>query len=269
MTAIKIPDEGYIYDVILLMCGLPDMTIDCIDHIRTAMADESYRIIFVDNASEASEAAKVTRFMTKNRIPCVTFHNSANLGFVKGVNLGLARSTAPYVVLQNNDAFVFPQTYARMRRTCAKTGCGAIGTISTTGWQDIKSLKRVWSDLRGINAQLEPAQIAEQCRMRLDQMVHIVDGTNAMLAFFCTMFRREVIREIGYLSERYEIGLGDDDDYCVRLRRAGYKLALALDVFVQHDRRTTWKTLYRQEEIAEAQKHAIGLLKKTHPDMIR
>ena len=52
--------------------------------------------------------------------------------------------------------------------------------------------------------------------------------------FIFVYIKREVIEEIGYMDERFS-GYGcDDADYCYRTRRAGFKIAYANEIAVQH-----------------------------------
>jgi GT2 family glycosyltransferase len=55
-----------------------------------------------------------------------------------------------------------------------------------------------------------------------------------MVCFVCVYIPRRTIDLVGELDERFT-GYGyDDDDYCVRVRRAGLKLAIADDCNVDH-----------------------------------
>ena len=58
-----------------------------------------------------------------------------------------------------------------------------------------------------------------------------ITGTSAMtsswgdyLPFFCTAIRTSLFNEIGYLDEAFSPGYGEDLDFCVRTRMAGYEV---------------------------------------------
>jgi len=84
---------------------------------------------------------------------------------------------------------------------------------------------------------------------------------------FCLCIDRRVIDEIGGIDERYGIGNFEDDDFCVRVRAAGYAIYVCDDVFIHHfgsvsfqtnnvDYRATmhdnWRLFARKWELPEA-----------------
>jgi GT2 family glycosyltransferase len=54
-------------------------------------------------------------------------------------------------------------------------------------------------------------------------------------AFFCVMMPRHVFEKVGELDEQFVPGFFEDDDYCLRVQKAGFLIACAEDVFVHHE----------------------------------
>ena len=54
------------------------------------------------------------------------------------------------------------------------------------------------------------------------------------LVGFCFLFRRELYERLGGLDEAFSPGNYEDDDYSLRIRRAGYELLLCQDTFIHH-----------------------------------
>jgi GT2 family glycosyltransferase len=86
-----------------------------------------------------------------------------------------------------------------------------------------------------------------------------------MLAFFCVAFKRRNINAVGLLDESF-VGGGDDDDYCRRLRKAGFVLGLSLDTYVLHHSGSTAKTVFEIAQRGEMRKKNLARLKEKHPD---
>jgi len=54
------------------------------------------------------------------------------------------------------------------------------------------------------------------------------------LTLFCAALRRDTYYGVGRLDERFEVGMFEDDDYCLRVAAAGLRCRLADDVLVHH-----------------------------------
>jgi putative transposase len=67
-----------------------------------------------------------------------------------------------------------------------------------------------------------------------------------MLALYCLGMRKEVVDEIGNLDESFGLGMFEDDDYSLRVRKAGYKVLCAQDVFIHHWAKQSFSKLEKE-----------------------
>jgi tetratricopeptide (TPR) repeat protein len=181
--------------------------------------DRSYELILVDNGSTDGvgpffdSVAKAT-----------VIHTGENLGFAGGVNRGLAVSEG-HVVLLNSDTLLSPGWLGRLEAALlCSDDIGMAGPVSNnaSGVQQPDGLTLV----REENAE---AVAQERAVSHQGQVAYV-----NRLVGFCMMIREEAREEVGLLDERFGIGNFEDDDYCTRVRQAGFKLVVAEDCFVFH-----------------------------------
>ena len=233
-----------------------DYTIRCFDSIRKNTSD--YRIVWIDNGSEPEAREKVRIFLEENDIPHEKILNDENLGFVKATNQGMERAMemgAEYIVFENNDTEVYEGWLERMIEVAeSDPKIGLVGPVTSPcdSWQSIRNIKdkiSEFSDLPGYDNNPE-----EYAKIIKEKYKGKKKEVSPMVAFFSTLVKAEVAKDIGFLSEEYGIGFNDDDDYCTRARNAGWKIAVAMDVFVFHNHRTTFKLRFDDEKIEEMKK---------------
>lgn len=220
-----------IVDILILQYNNADYTVKCLESIKKYT--KNYRVIILDNGSEISEYEKIKP--TLDTMPHILMRTDDNIGFIKGQNMCIARSTAPYVVIQNNDTEVEEGWLDKMLEVFIEyPDAGLVGptTVIAESWQNREHIEQQWGEIPRVR------QIG------------------SMLAFFCTVIKREVIQKVGYLSEEYGMGYGDDDDYCERAKLAGFNLYLRGDVTVPHYHRTTFKKYVKGFEEEKAKNQA-------------
>ncbi|MBL7645977.1 MAG: glycosyltransferase [Candidatus Hydrogenedentes bacterium] len=187
-----------------------------------------YRLILVDNGS--TEAVYEFFCAVPGAVP---IRSETNLGFAAGVNLGL-RVAEGHVLLLNNDTLV-PRGW--LTGLCAALesapDIGVVGPMSNyvSGSQLIPELR--FESLDDINAYAEERRAQHGGRLR----------DVARLVGFCMLIRDRVVAEVGLMDEAFGLGNFEDDDYCVRVLRAGYRLCVDEASFVFHYGNRTFHAL--------------------------
>lgn len=200
---------------------------ECVESIR-ANTGIPYRLILVDNGSTDG----VGEYF--DSIPNATVvHTGENLGFPAGVNRGLAHAEG-HVLLLNSDT-VAPRGWLERLTAPLESHAriGAVGPMTNhvSGPQLIPDL-----DLNSMDAITEFADARwESHRGQLAEIDRLVG--------FCMLIREEAFRAVGLLDESFGVGNFEDDDYCIRLRRAGYRVCVALDCFVFHYGSRTFRAM--------------------------
>ncbi len=243
-------------EIIVPTFGQEQYTLRCFDSLLACTS--SYRLVWVDNGSSAASRTIVDAAFAKHPRRLSIWPNQ-NLGFVGGTNLGLRAilgdlaSDAEYVVLLNNDTEMTPEWLERLIGALERDpSIAAAGPMTSplSPWQSWSNVLSVWG--KDAPEALRSGTAVEASRALAGEF-----GDAAvmvpMLAFFCTVFRKRVFSEVGLLDPRFGAGFGDDDDYCFRLRSAGYNLAFVPGAYVVHHHRTTFRTLYSEAEIAAMQ----------------
>ncbi|XLQ20252.1 MAG: glycosyltransferase [Candidatus Moraniibacteriota bacterium] len=234
-----------------------DYTIRCFKSV--AKNTENYKIIWVDNGSNIKDKKEVKDFLMNNDIPYILISNEKNLGFVKATNQGVKlalNDKVKKIVLLNNDVEVYAGWLERMARVLnSDEKMGIVGTVvsPTEGsWQSVNNLKNKVDGFADFPEYKKDNEgYAKKVAKRYDRQV-LADYR--YIAFFCALIRSEVFEDIGLLAEEYGIGFGDDNDFNHRAMNAGWRVALAKDVFIFHNHRTTFKSIYSENEIVDLQK---------------
>lgn len=239
-----------VISIVVPVCNEAEKTIQCFKSVK-AYTDIPYELVWVDNGSRKEHYRKIhDQFMNSEmNIKLVQF--DTNRGFVKATNAGIQATTpsSRYVVLLNNDTIVTPAWVNKLIAPFQDKKVGAVGPItqSKMAWQEPENLNRRWN--LGLPLFAEPRKIDHKSMELYNKVLSekfenkYVESHGLPLSFFCVAMRKATIEKVGLLDEVFGYGLGDDDEYCFRLRAYGYTLLVSLGTFVYHWHRTTFKSL--------------------------
>lgn len=198
---------------------------ECLDSILAYTQPGSYRLIVIDDASDAHTRRYLDDFAIQH--PHITLHhNPTNLGFVRSCNFGMALSDAPFVTLINSDVVVTPGWLDRLL-SCANSD------------PRIAAVNPFTNHAAQINLPLAPGAnffgMDEYLQHLPPITADVVTGVG-----FCLLLRRSVLEQLGVFDEIYGHGYGEESDLCMRLTTHGYRTVVAGNVYLYHKGRATF-----------------------------
>ena len=179
-----------------------------------------YELLLIDNGS-TDGTAKYLKSVPRATV----ILNRNNRGFAAGCNQGIRKARGKYLLLLNNDTVVTPLWLDRMI-ACAQSS-RAIGLVGPR----TNSIYGV--QMTGPGPYRTLADMIRWSRMR--HLAHLGDWFEVFaLTGFCLLIKREVVKAVGLLDERFAWGPFEDYDYCLRARIAGFRSFCVNDVFIHH-----------------------------------
>ncbi|WCF07873.1 glycosyltransferase [Paenibacillus thiaminolyticus] len=199
------------------------LTKQCLDSLLSVSDYPNREVIVVDNMSSDETKIQLSRIIHPD---LKIILSPTNTGFAGGNLIGCQASSGDFIILLNNDTIVTPGWIQRLIRPFIEDeSIGMCGPVSNSVGND-----QMLDFFRG-NPVTGPDP------HWLNEFYELYRGRTyytETLGFFCVAIRREVYEKVGDLDTAYGIGMFEDDDYCERVKNAGYKLAVVEDAFVYH-----------------------------------
>ena len=222
--------------IILNWNGLED-TIECLESLKR-ITYPNYEVIVVDNGSRGNDA-QVLQERFGDYIHLI--QNDKNYGFAGGANIGIRRalnnSHPDYFLLLNNDTVADPEFLTEMIKVAEAEpaiGVAGAGIYYYNHPDEIQHFIRGKIDLwRGqaiplLSIVAEKIKKRESAKEQCDQVEEVAQVTGC-----CFLIKEQVLRSIGLLDEGY-FCYWEETDYCLRAKRAGYKIVYIPKAKVWH-----------------------------------
>lgn len=214
--AVEYPE---VWCVILNWNGWRD-TVQCLDSL-TKCSYARLTPIVVDNGSTNDSVARI-----RHAHPDILIlQTGSNLGFAGGNNVGIRSGLehgADYVWLLNNDTVAAPDALSELvekARTSPKVGAVA----SICYYADDPQRVEAWGGAR-VNLWIGFGR--NSTRPRNDDWFHSLNGTSLLIA-------REAFQDAGLFDEGFFL-YWEDTEFCLRLRKRGWRIAAAPGSRVLH-----------------------------------
>jgi len=183
-----------------------------------------YELIIVDNNSSDGTRKYLKKLAQQDdRIKIIL--NEENKGFAGGNNQGMEIASGNYIQLINNDVLV-PEGWLKRMIDCAEAdnSIGMVGPITneSSGLQKLKEVP--YSNLEEYHEFAD--YVARQNQNKYTP--------RSRISAFAFLMKRKVYEEVGKFDETFGKGNYEDDDFCLRATKKGFKIMLAEDVFIHH-----------------------------------
>ena len=222
--------------IIIVNYNTAELLAPCLNSVEPR-SDLGLEVIVVDNASQDDSAAMVSRDFPWVKL----IANESNAGFARANNQALKVSNREYIYFLNPDTVVQPGAFEAMigfmesHRDVGLAGTRILnpnGSVQSSVERRYPGERRAQKDLRGL-----PGDIAW------------VLGAS-MVA------RRAIVEELGGFDEGFFL-YGEEQDLCLRIRKAGWKIGFIPDAVVVHwggqsERTTSTEDLWKKKFTAES-----------------
>ena len=241
-------------DIVVPVYNAPDDVRRCVESVLACTGGAAWTLVLIDDASPDPRIGQLFDALARHgdsRI--VLLRNAQNAGFTGTANRGMARSRAD-VVLLNSDTIVTRGWLDALVRCAASDP--RIATITPfSNNAEICSFPRFCE-----NNAWNPGDDPERIRQALaDSAIPTYPDLPTGVGF-CMFVRRAALDALGAFDLAFGAGYGEENDFCLRAAREGFRNVLADDAFVVHTGARSFAG--RKHELGARN---LALLEQRHP----
>lgn len=240
--------------IIVLSLDACELTMRCVDSLAPVLErNPLYRLVVIDNGSAGRclpEALEGSRFAWADRLTVISLPE--NRGVAGGRNVGLEESRdAEYVMFLDNDTVVEGRAIEKM--VAFLDADPSVGIVAPLLVSPEGRMQLSYKEFPGVLEKLGNLLGRKNERGMAQAPRGVVYPFYVIGA--CQMIRNSVVREIGLLDDNIFFG-PEDADFCMRVRKAGYKVAYDPSIRIVHD----WQRSSRRSPFSStARAHMRGL----------
>lgn len=224
------------------------LTYKCLNSIVQNTPAELYRLTYVDNGSNLTAFEHLVNSFPQAQFVRLPF----NHGSVRAINAGLALamfSDSEYILLLDNDTEIPAgdrEWLTRFMSYFEDEKVGAAGAVSNyvSFYQHVDAVPDTYN-----------REFTDEASGRIGLKEQ---PPMPVLVSFAMMVRKAAFLECGFFDELYEPGMGEDYDYTIRVRRAGYKCIVANSVWIHHRGSQTFRKIGFNELLNESMSKFVG-----------
>jgi len=248
--------QAMIHIIIPVYRGLAE-TSRCIESALRSENNLEHRITIIDDCSPDPELSAYLMALPQNE-KLQLLRNEQNLGFVATVNRGMELAPDADIVLLNSDTEVTGDWLDRLHRcACSAEDVGTVTPFSNNA--TICSYPKFCED----NALPEGWDVAKlDALFRQSNTGMSIEIPTAV--GFCMYIRRSCLNAVGLFDvKNFGKGYGEENDFCMRASKLGWRHLLCADTFVFHSGGASFGNTQNSRK-----KNALDTLCKLHPSYI-
>jgi len=223
--------------IVVLNYNGKENTLACINSIKKLnKSNYKVKLIVVDNASNDGSREALSKIKDITLVK-----NDKNLGYSGGNNIGIKHALSlgsEYILILNNDTIVEKSLIINLINSAKKGDIVSPKIYFAKGFEFHKNrykkedLGKViwyaggkidWQNVIGIHIGVDEVDHG-QFSKRLE--INLATGA-------CMLIKRQVFEKIGFFDKKYFLYL-EDMDFCVRAKRAGFKIIFEPKAFLWH-----------------------------------
>lgn len=213
-----------------------DLAKVCIDSILN-YTDYPFELVLVQEGENEQVTNLIKSYSGIHKTKVKFVHNKIAKGFAGAMNSGIEVSEGTHYCFLNSDTVVIPNWLESMMDVFEKDK--QVGLVTPT------------------YSEMNTKQVIDYNQ---GQTIDYVEDALSLKGV-CFLISKEVIDKIGKWDESFGLGGGDDNDICLRIKQAGYKLAIARKAYIYHYGSATFREIFNND-IDYSKKFAVGQFNK-------